>query len=138
MREIKFRAWDKETHEMCNVLSLDFDQYYITVMPYHQPDPTIDWTVGERHSFKDSEEDRFVLMQFTGLKDKNGKDIYEGDIIKTEYGATGIVVYSIDQARFAFDITEPMWEHPIHLMDGQKEVIGNIHEQEPKGTQEPV
>ena len=62
MREIKFRAWDNKQNKMRND---GFSIYY---------DGSI--------QFADSIESKdFILMQYTGLKDKNGKEIYEGDIL---------------------------------------------------------
>jgi uncharacterized phage protein (TIGR01671 family) len=64
MREIKFRAWDNDMHEWTTAFDMDNDGVvYPAVTPYsNNPD--------------------IRIMEYTGLHDKNGKEIYEGDIVR--------------------------------------------------------
>jgi len=126
MREIKFRAWDKEMNQMTDVKSFHFHQWYVDT----------DLSM-ERNSFKNEETDRHILMQYTGLKDKNGKEIWEGDILanrKIHRDNFYCIVESMRGGCF-FGVTVPGRNHnrPLFNMMNDEgaeydEVIGNIYE----------
>ena len=122
MREIKFRVWDGEEYiSLSKALHLDL--------------------VGVQHNRSDSYElesffKSVMLEQYTGLKDKNGKEIYDGDKIKyknsMEYGEGtvedcrgGIVIWWDGDKSSTDTIMSMLWYFGC---SEELEVIGNIHE----------
>jgi len=107
MREIKFRAWDKET----NLMSWPFTLH-----------ETPTWELsGGGYTITDEDFKESPIMQYTGLKDKNGVEIYEGDVVKAWYDEGDSV--DIQNCLITIDPREPTrgyWN--------ECEVIGNIHQ----------
>ena len=113
MREIKFRGWHKSLYVM-----------YST-----------DNQIGGLWSIKEAangiiRDDNMILMQYTGLKDKNGKEIYESDVLTSETEKPMIVKWSEKFASWCLYRDGWMFAHWFgeSCEPEQCEVIGNIYE----------
>ena len=108
MREIKFRCW--------------FDNQMHKVEDISFKGKTINLFAADIIKFENG-----ILMQYTGLHDKNGKEIYEGDIVKSYYY---IYTPNGEQERFnqkVINYNDVLCEYNINAFDNL-EVIGNIYE----------
>jgi uncharacterized phage protein (TIGR01671 family) len=118
MHQIKFRKWDSENKEMIDGDSLAFEEY----LPISQ------------------QLTQEGIMQFTGLKDRDGKEIYEGDIIEmdcgcdSEYGCShgsyrSFVRWNSESASFGLAESDGKYGEEFDASyEDEYQIIGNIYE----------
>jgi len=127
MREIKFRAWNWKEKEMGWVAILDIGGGWVTV----GVDPDLqENSVGCDQQAVDWDIQYVKLMQFTGLKDKRGKEIFEGDITESNNGRRWKIVWEDKGATFVMVSLElKNWVLEFEKYEADNcEVIGNIYE----------
>jgi len=114
MIEIKYRFWDKINQEMSDIaLMIDGDGIIY------------EW---DSYGMDSDETNRYIPIRYTGLKDKDGKEIYEGDIV-TNYAIRDVVIF--DRGCFVTKNATmpgfPNFRQPLCVHDDLK-VIGNIYQ----------
>lgn len=116
----RYRAWNKATKEMYEVddiMSIDFGKSEISVK-------TLFFERTNCYNFND-----IVLMQSTGLTDKNRKEIFEGDIIDSTDGfLTGVIEFRVSLGMFIIDLVEYNNFERLCNVANSREIIGNIYE----------
>lgn len=119
-REIKFRIWDVENNEMLKVQELDFEPTFYGGRIVIRPD--------QYNDYFDTED--MILMQYTGLHDKNGKEIWENDIVEITRECIyekGIIIFK-DGCFFIKSKENLLALYNCELSNYKIKIIGNIYD----------
>jgi len=114
-----FRAFNKKTKQLCDVWLIDFVNQCVTAVVDPERANQEDWKLSD-----------IELMQFTGLSDRKGVKIFEGDRVKIDdWSITFDIVWNESKACFCPQKIESDLGRKMDYIPVQKtEVIGNIHE----------
>ena len=120
MKEFKMKAWLKKEKKMVAIIGIDFNYEYIR---YTEDDNLFN------ENYKTVEFKNIELLQFTGLKDNGGQELYEADVIKFNDGIDdiyGLISYDDEDGTYRVSY-ENITEH-LSEREGDFEIVGNIFE----------
>ncbi len=115
----KFRIWDKEEKHMKTFLS-SVGHLVGAILTEQMR--------GESNSVVKPNYSKYVVMMGTGKRDKNGKEIFEGDIVENVLQDKGVVKYSKNKCCFYLDVRNCGNWYSVSLRIDDLRVIGNIFE----------
>jgi len=121
MREIKFRGWHVPKQVMFSAEEMAIDQ--LTLLP---TGCFINVSCTSTKLSQIIPQDKFIPLQYTGLKDKNGVEIYEGDILAQESFISWVIVWA-KCGFYAYNLHNSSTIYPLESATN-REVIGNIYE----------
>ena len=121
---LRFRVWDKQTKSMWNIERWHIEDEYFDLI---EPNKSVVDPNANRTWRKQSD---VILMQSTGLLDKNGDDIFEGDVVEV-FDSRYAVFYDNENASFRLKPRDKRWNTDYmsnYAHEASFEIIGNIYQ----------
>lgn len=118
---IKCRIWDEEDEKMYMVAQLNFNPNgeFMSV------------SVLKKNLCIERQADQVILMQSSGISDKNGNEIFEGDYIRASSGALQKVLFGPMKINDSFSVGFSCFSEGTYWLFGENdEIVGNIYEDE--------
>ena len=123
----RFRAWNKATKEMYGadeIIAINFEEKEICVQTIYFEQGLPDSRDLDYYDFDD-----IVLMQSTGMRDKNDREIFDGDIIDSTDGfLTGVIEFRVSLGMFVSELVEYNNFERLCNVASSRKIIGNIWE----------
>lgn len=122
MIEVKFKVWDKINKKIYPVVRMWFNQGVLQNV----------WVETSEGRISKRTLDNVILIRYTGLKDKNGIEIYEGDILRYEDGVPLCVVYSEQYCAWIIQTPDKKWWKFASMFSFDNtclcHIVGNVYE----------
>ena len=121
----RFRAWNKATKEMYgaeDIIAINFEEKEICVQTIYFEQGLPDSRDLDYYDFDD-----IVLMQSTGMRDKNDREIFEGDIVDSTDGfLTGVIEFRVSLGMFVSELVEYNNFERLCNVASSRKIIGNV------------